>query len=70
MCVTLPGNLKHIPFFGTGETWETYEPRFEEALSWLQVRGEAESPNTMCLVDDSKAKMIHVCLEVITRGLA
>lgn len=31
------GNLKHLPFFELGETWSTYEPRFEEALSWLQV---------------------------------
>lgn len=31
------GNLKHLPFFSLGETWETYEPRFEEALTWLTV---------------------------------
>eukprot|EP00752_Nemacystus_decipiens_P018681 g16746.t1 len=30
------GNLNHLPFFGLGETWETYEPRFEQALTWLQ----------------------------------
>ncbi|CAN0256302.1 unnamed protein product [Pylaiella littoralis] len=29
-------NLKHLPFFGSGEKWETYEPRFEEALQWLR----------------------------------
>lgn len=33
----LKGNLKHLPFFGAGETWDTYEARFEEALAWLQV---------------------------------
>ncbi|CAM9231975.1 unnamed protein product [Scytosiphon promiscuus] len=31
------GNLKHLPFYETGETWGTYEARFEEALSWLQA---------------------------------
>ncbi|CAB1098407.1 unnamed protein product [Ectocarpus sp. CCAP 1310/34] len=30
------GNLKHLPFFGVDETWETYEPRFEEAVKWLE----------------------------------
>eukprot|EP00903_Cladosiphon_okamuranus_P011457 g10791.t1 len=30
------GNLKHLPFFGLGETWETYEQRFEDALTWLK----------------------------------
>ena len=32
------GNLKHLPFFGVGERWETYEARFEESLEWLRVR--------------------------------
>lgn len=32
------GNLKHLPFFGSGETWETYEAQLEEALAWLEVR--------------------------------
>ncbi|CAN0388880.1 unnamed protein product [Ascophyllum nodosum] len=30
------GNLKHLPFFGVGERWETYEARFEESLEWLR----------------------------------
>eukprot|EP00904_Undaria_pinnatifida_P010795 jgi/Undpi1/6846/HiC_scaffold_21.g09322.m1 len=31
------GNLRHLPFFGSGETWETYEAKFEEAVSWLEA---------------------------------
>lgn len=31
------GNLKHLPFVGLGEKWDTYEDRFEEALTWLRV---------------------------------
>ncbi|CAM9178888.1 unnamed protein product [Choristocarpus tenellus] len=30
-------NLKHIPFFKGGETWDDYGPRFEnEAIPWLK----------------------------------
>lgn len=36
--VLFQGNLKHLPFIGSGETWETYEAQFEEALTWLEVR--------------------------------
>ena len=35
------GNLRHLPFFGSGETWETYEAKFEEAVSWLEVRNSS-----------------------------
>lgn len=43
------GNLKHLPFFDTGETWATYEARFEEALPWLKV-GEFSKCNIATFV--------------------